>query len=295
MRIPSLSILATMLAVPLVAAPAAAFAQDTTQTAPPTPNPDIGMSGDRVTIGVGAATVPDYEGADSNDIIPAAVAIGTIGGFDFFTRGTQLYVDVIKDPAGPGTKFELGPIVGVRLQRNSRKGIDDAQVRALGKIDTAYEVGASVGISRTGVITSDFDTLSVRVGYVHDVSNAYDSYVLSPQVNYTTPLSYGTLVSIGASMDYVGKGYGRTYFGVTPTGTLASGLRTYGVGDSGWKNYSLSAFALQSLTGDLRRGLAIGGGVLYSQYLGRYKRSPLIRDVGDASTWSAAIGLAYTF
>lgn len=294
MRIPSLSILAVGLAAAL--APAAAHAQDTVaQTAPPSPNPDIGMSGDRVTIGVGAATVPDYEGADSNDIIPGAVAIGTIGGFDFFTRGTQLYVDVIKDPAGPGTKFELGPIVGVRLQRNSRKGIDDLQVRALGKIDTAYEVGASAGLSRTGVITSDFDTLTVRVGYVRDVSNAYDSYVLSPQVNYTTPLSYSTLVSLGASMDYVGKGYGRTYFGVTPAGTLASGLRTYDVGDSGWKNYNLSAFALQSLSGDLRRGLAIGGGVLYSQYLGRYKRSPLIRDVGDASTWSAAIGLAYTF
>lgn len=285
----SLSIAAACLAL----VPVAAFAQDTTQAA--APNPDIGMSGDRVTVGVGAATVPDYEGADSNDIIPAAVAIGTLGGFDFFTRGTQLYVDLVKDPAGPGTKFEFGPIAGVRLQRNSRKGIDNAQVRALGTIDTAYEFGASAGISRTGVITSDFDTLSARVGYIHDVSGAHGSYVISPQVNYTTPLSYSTIVSLGASADYVGKGYGRTYFGVSPTGTLASGLRTYGVGDSGWKNYSLSAFALQSLTGDLRHGLAIGGGVLYSQYLGKYKRSPLIRDVGDSSTWSAAIGLAYTF
>jgi outer membrane scaffolding protein for murein synthesis (MipA/OmpV family) len=274
--------------------PAAAAAQVIdAQTAPPTAASDDG--GDRVTIGIGLASVPDYEGADSNDIVPAAAAVGTLGGFDFFTRGTQLYVDLVRDPAGPGTKFELGPIAAVRFQRNDVDGIDNPQVRALGKIDTAYELGASVGVSRTGVITSDFDTLSARVGFVHDVSGAHGSYVVSPQINYTTPLSYSTLVSLGASADYVGRGFGRTYFAVAPAGTLASGLRTYGVTDSGWKNYSLSLFALQSLSGDLRRGLAVGGGVLYSRYLGKYKRSPLVGDIGDASTWSLAAGLTYTF
>ena len=129
--------------------PTAAAAQDTgTAGAPPTPNPDIGMSGDRVTIGIGAATVPDYEGAATNDIIPAAAAVGTLGGFDFFTRGTQLYVDLVKDAAGPGTKFEFGPILSVRFQRNSVKNIDNPQVRALGKIDVADEVGGYAGISR---------------------------------------------------------------------------------------------------------------------------------------------------
>ncbi len=290
MRLSLLAVAAALAA----ALPAAAAAQVTdAQTAPPAPNPDEG--GDRVTIGIGAASVPDYEGADSNDIVPAAVAIGTLGGYDFFTRGTQLYVDLVRDPAGPGTKFEFGPVAAVRFQRNDVDNIDNAQVRALGKIDVAYELGASVGVSRTGVITSDFDTLSARVGFVHDLSDAHGSYVVSPQINYTTPLSYSTLVSLGASADYVGKGFGRTYFGVTPAGSAASGLRTYGVTDSGWKNYSLSAFALQSLTGDLRRGLAVGGGVLYSRYLGKYKRSPLVRDIGDASTWSLAAGLTYTF
>ena len=287
---------------PIVAAlalglPAVAAAQDTsTAGAPPSPvSAEADPGGDRVTIGVGVATVPNYEGADSNDIVPGGIAVGTLGGVDFFTRGTQLYVDLVGDPSGPGTKFELGPIAAIRLQRNSLKGIDDARVRALGKIDRAYEVGAFAGVSRVGVITSDFDILTARVGFVHDVSDAHGSYVITPQVNYTTPLSVRTLVSLGVSGDYVGRGFGRTYFGVTPAGTLASSLRTYSVGDSGWKSYSLSAFAVQSLSGDLRRGLGIGAGVLYTGYLGRYKRSPLVRDIGKTGTWAAAAGLTYTF
>ena len=280
----------------VLAAPTAALAQVVdVQTAPPAPNPDIGVSGNRITIAIGAASVPEYEGADGNDIIPAAAAVGTVDGFDFFTRGTQLYVDLVRDPAGPGTKLEFGPVVGVRLQRNRLRGIDNAQVRALGKIDTAYEVGASLGIARTGVVTSDFDTLTARVGFLHDVSDAHGSYVVTPQINYTTPLSYTTLVSLGASADYVGKGYGRTYFGVTPGGTLASGLRTYDVRNSGFKSYGVSLFALQSLSGDLRRGFALGGGVLYNRLLGKYKNSPVVRDVGDAGGWSVAAGLTYTF
>ena len=287
-------ILLPAVAALLLGLPALASGQDTGNAgAPPAADPEL--AGDRVTVGIGAATVPDYEGADSNDIIPGAIAVGTLGGVDFFTRGTQLYVDLVSDPAGPGTKFELGPIASVRVGRNNRDGIDNPQVRALGKTDLAYELGAFAGVSRTGVITSDYDTLTARVGFVHDLGDAHGSYVVTPQLNYTTPLSVSTLVSLGVSGDYVGKGYGRTYFGVTPVGTLASGLRTYTIGDSGWKSYSLSAFAVQSLTGDLRRGLGIGAGVLYTGYLGAYKRSPLVRDVGDSSTWAIAAGLTYTF
>ncbi|MHA6767547.1 MipA/OmpV family protein [Sphingobium ummariense] len=247
----------------------------------------------RITIGVGAATLPDYEGSDQNSVTPGAVIVGKIAGHDVFTRGTQLYVNLVPSGDGPRTNFELGLIGAARLDRTNK--VDNLQVRALGKIDTAWEAGGYIGVSRTGVVTSDYDTLTVRVAYVHDVSDVHDSYVITPQVNYTTPLSPRTLVSIGASADYVGKGYGRTYFGVTPAGALASGLRAYSINDSGWKRYNLTAFAVQSLSGDLRRGLGIGDGILYGRMLGRYKRSPIVMDVGDADQFSAAAGLTYTF
>ncbi|MDP1027693.1 MipA/OmpV family protein [Sphingomonas sp. KR1UV-12] len=285
--------LATAIAAAVVTLPSSALAQgQTPPTSPPgDPAPDTG--GNRITVGVGVASLPDYEGSSDNQFIPGAIAVGTVGGFDFFTRGTQLYVDLVPDAPGPGIKYEAGVIGGVRLDRTNR--VDNLQVRALGEIDTAYEVGGFVGIGKTGVITSDYDTLTARVGVVQDVSKTYRSYVVTPQINYTTPLSYTTLVSLGASADYVGKGYGRTYFSVTGPQSLASGLRAYDAADAGWKRFNLSFFAVQSLSGDLRRGLGVGAGVLYGKMLGRYKRSPIVEDVGDADQWSFAAGLTYTF
>lgn len=69
----------------------------------------------RVTIGVGAATLPDYEGADENSITPGAIVVGKIADHDLFTRGTQLYFNLIPSGSGPGTNFELGVIGAVRL------------------------------------------------------------------------------------------------------------------------------------------------------------------------------------
>lgn len=247
----------------------------------------------RVTIGVGAATLPDYEGAGENSITPGAIVVGKVANHDFFTLGTQLYFNLIPSGSGPSTNFELGVIGAARLDRTNK--VKDLQVRAVGKLGTAWEAGGYVGISRTGLITSDYDTLTVRVAYVHDLSGVHDSYIITPQINYVTPLSRRTLVSIGASAEYVGAGYGRTYFGVTQAGSLASGLRAYSINKSGWKRYNLTAYALQSLSGDLRRGWGIGAGVLYGRLLGDYKRSPIVADVGAANQLSAAVGLTYTF
>jgi outer membrane protein len=261
----------------------------------PNPSPPITNARDnnRVTVAVGVASLPDYDGADSNDFSPVGAVIGTVRGHDFFTRGTQLYVNLIPNTGNVGINYELGVIGGIRTDRTGK--VDNRQVRALGKIDTAYEVGGYVGIGKTGVITSDYDTLTARVAYVHDVSDTYDSYVITPQINYTTPLSVRTLVSMGVSGDYVGKGFGRTYSAVTPIGTLNSGLRTYDVNDSGFREINASLFVVQSLSGDLRHGFGIGAGVLYGRLLGKYKDSPIVADVGSADQWMGAVGLTYTF
>ncbi len=261
----------------------------------PNPSPPITNPADnnRITVAVGVASLPDYQGADSNSFTPAGAIVGTVRGHDFFTRGTQLYVNLIPNTGEVGINYEVGVIGAIRTDRTGK--VDNRQVRALGKIDTAYEIGGYLGIGKTGVITSDYDTLTARVAYVHDVSGTYDSYVVTPQVNYTTPLSVRTLVAIGMSADYAGKGFGRTYASVTPIGTLASGLRTYDVNDSGFRQVNASAFVVQSLSGDLRHGLGVGAGVVYGRMLGKYKDSPIVADVGSADQWVGAVGLTYTF
>src|SRR3546814_7632977 len=90
------------------------------------------------------------------------------------------------------------------------------------------------------VCSSDLDSLSLRVSYLHDVGNEHDSYIITPSIGYGTPLGTKTYAGVGVSADYVGKGYSQTYFGVTPAGAVASGLPAYAVSDSGFKNVRLS-------------------------------------------------------
>lgn len=245
-----------------------------------------------LTIGAGAAYVPSYDGSDDYVFTPVVQARGKVADFAFWTRGTSLYVDAIPNTDANGLDFELGPVVNVRRDRVSR--IKDDQVRALGKLDTAIEVGGFIGIGKTGIFTSAYDNLSARVSWTKDVNGAHKSYVITPAIEYVTPLSTQNFVGIGVSADYVGKGYGRYYYDV---GANTAGLPVYtdAGDDAGFKKVSLNMTAGQSLSGDLRRGLAVFVAGGYSRMLGDYKRSPIVAIAGDKDQWIAAIGIGYTF
>lgn len=283
--------LAAAAAVLALVAAAPAFAQDATGSPA---GPTLDTSGDRITIGVGVASVPSYEGSDNNNFIPAGAIQGTISGYAFSTNGTRLYVDVIRNQPGPVVDFQLGPVIGVNLDRNRVKTIDDAAVERLGDRKIAIEAGGYIGIGKTGVITSDYDKLSASVAYVNDVNDAHHSYAITPQLDYGTPLSTKAYVGLSLSANYVGGGYADTYFGVTPAGTLASGLPTFNP-DKGWKNYSVSALLNYSLTGDLLHGLGLGIGGSYSRLLGDFKDSPIVSLRGDKDQLYGFVGLTYTF
>lgn len=281
------SLLASVAIMTFAAAPNA-FAQDAAaRDATEVPEND-----DSLTIGAGAAYVPSYQGSDDYNVIPGAALRGKISGHNFYTRGSSFYFDLIPEKPDNSLDLSFGPVVGARFQRTRR--IKDDQVEALGKLDTAIEVGAFAGIAKTGLITSDYDTLSFRVSYVRDVANTHDSYILTPAIEYGTPLSPAIYVGIGASADYVGNGYASTYYSVTPAGTAASGLSTFDA-DKGWKNITSTLFASYSLSGDLRKGWALFAAGSYSKMLGDFKRSPLVSEAGDANQWFGAFGVGYTF
>jgi outer membrane scaffolding protein for murein synthesis (MipA/OmpV family) len=250
------------------------------------------VDGNSFTIGVGAGYMPSYEGSDDYRVIPAAVVRGKVGGHNFYTRGLQLYVDAIPESQGTGLDLSFGPVVGLRLNRTS--GIKDERVKALGELDTAYEVGAFAGIGQTGVITSDYDTLSFRVTYLTDVGNAHKSHIITPSIEYGTPLSRQTYIGVSASADFVGGGYADYYFNVTPAGALASGLAPYDA-DGGFKSWSLSLAGAQSVTGDLLGGMALFAIGSYTRLRGDFAESPIVSTAGSRNQWFAAIGLSYTF
>jgi outer membrane scaffolding protein for murein synthesis (MipA/OmpV family) len=274
--------LTALAAALLAAAPAAAQEEETGR-------PDDRNS---LTIGVGGAYIPSYEGSDDYILSPVGLAFGKLGGFGFATRGTALTIDLIPDSADAPFSFELGPVANLRLDRTNR--IKDPAVRALGELDEAIELGGYVGVAKNGLLNR-YDSLGVRLTYQKDVSDTHGSSVLTPAIEYSTPLSTRTYAQLGFQAERVGDGYARTYFGITPAGSSASGLPVY-TADGGWKSHRLSLFMGQVLTGDLRDpGLSLFGGLAWSRLLGDFKRSPIVSIRGDADQYLATLGLAFTF
>jgi len=276
---------ALLIAAALGALASPAFAQSG-DAALPNPNDQS----DTFTIGAGVGMVPDYEGSDDYRFIPAVAARGRISGISFSTRGTYLYVDVI--PRGSGKiEFDAGPIAGVRLNRTGK--IKDDFVNRLPDRKAAIELGGFAGITAHG-LTNPYDSLSFRLDVVKDVANGHGSTVITPTLDFGTPISRTTYVGASLSADFVGEGYADSYFSVTPAEAVASGLRAYDA-DGGYKGWKVALLANQSLSGDLTRGLSLFGTGSYGRLAGDFRRSPIVADRGSASQWFGAIGLGYTF
>ena len=264
---------------------APAFAQDMQ----PLPSPEEINAANSFTVAGGGAIIPDYEGSDEYKWIPAAAIRGKVGTISFSTRGLYLYVDVVN---GPGkVDFDVGPIVGVRLNRTGK--IKDDLVNLLPDRKAAIEVGGFVGVSFKG-LTNPYDSLGVRLDVVHDVANAHESTVFSPNVEFSTPLSRSFYVVASVGAEFVSNRFADYYFSVSPPETILSGLPTFNA-DGGMKNWKAGLLANYSLSGDLRHGLSLFGLANYSRLLGDFKRTPIVSQRGSAGQWLGALGLAYTW
>ena len=277
-------------AVLAVALAAPALAQNEPAAAE-LPSPEDLANRDTLTIGVGGALVPDYEGSDDYRLIPAAAIRGSYHGISFSTRGTYLYVDVL--PQSGNIDFDVGPIVGARL--NKRRHIKDDIVELLPKTKTAIEVGGFAGIGIHGV-TNPYDRLGLRLDVLHDIGSAHKSTVFSPNLEFSTPLSRTTYASANLGAEFVGNKYADYYYTITPADSvLTGGILPPFDADGGMKNWKIGLLLNQSITGDLLHGLSVFGVGQYSRLVGDFKRSPIVSDRGSASQWLAAAGVAYTW
>lgn len=269
------------------------------QTAPESPLPpaDEVLNTDVTTIGFGAGMVADYEGSNDYRLIPAAALRTKIGNVSLSTRGLYLYADVIDGKSG-NMDFDLGPIIGLRMNRSGK--IKDDVVDLLPERNKAIEVGGFAGIGFSG-LTNPYDRLSLRLDAVRDVGKAHRSTVITPTIDFSTPLSRTLYVGASLSADFVSNRFADYYFSITPAEALATGGLLTGprIGafdaDGGMKNWKIGLLANQSISGDLLKGWSIFALANHSRLVGDFKRSPIVRDRGSASQWMGAVGLAYTF
>ena len=286
--------------VPLV--PDAAYLQDSQideaillPARGPEGDEDRKWSRDYISIAGGVITTPSYNGSDDRVVLPAFYLRGRLSGFSFSTRGTNFQLDLIRQKRGQKTDLKFGPIISLRSDRTGR--IKDPQVEALGEKKMAVEMGFGAGITHTGVVTSGYDQVGFRIVGLADISGRHDSWVVSPTIEYGTPLSKQAYLGVSASMNIYGKGFGRYYFDVDPIGSAASGLPVYtGAGNKVTAGkYTVGFAGAYGLSGDLRKGFVLIGGAQYGRMLGRYADSPIVADAGDADQWLGGIGLAYQF
>jgi outer membrane protein len=243
---------------------------------------------DSVTVGIGAAVIPRYDGSRFYLVTPIAGARGKISGISFSLIAVNFSADVIQSTAPTGGKFVFGPMAHLTLNRSSLR---QSRISLLGDIDPALEVGLHAGYQQTGVITSQYDVLTLDVAVSHDVTGIHDSVIVTPQITYATPLSKRMLVALNVAADYVGAGYAKTYYGVTPAQSAISGFPTFDIG-AGFNNVSAGFLAGYSLSGDLRHGFSVFAAGNYSRFLPETRRSPLVH--ADEQL-VGALGIAYTF
>lgn len=271
-----------------LAAPALAQSQP---AAAQLPSPEDVANRDTLTVGIGGAILPDYEGSDDYRIIPAAAIRGSYRGISFTSRGSYLYVDLV--PRSAALDLDAGPIVGARL--DNRKHIDDEVVKLLPNLKTAFEVGGFAGVSLHGV-TNPYDTLAFRLDVLHGLGSDHGWTNFSPNVEFSTPVSRKTYVSLTAGAEFAANKYADYYFTITPADSARTGgLLSAFNADGGLKNWKLALLVNQSITGDLLGGLSLFGMGQYSRLVGDFKRSPIVSDRGSAGQWLGAIGLAYTW
>jgi outer membrane protein len=260
-------------------------------TGSPMPSAEDVANRDTVTVAGGVATVPDYVGSDNYRLIPAVAIRGKVSGFSFTSRGTYLYFDAIPHRGADKVEFNVGPIAGVRFNRTSH--VKDPVVNLLPKLNRAIEVGGFAGVSFHGLV-DPYDTLGFRLDVLHDIGNAHKSTVLSPNLEFSTPLSRRTYASANVGAEFVSNRFADYYFSISPADALRSGLPVYNAG-GGMKDWKAGLLVNQSITGDLLGGLSLFGTAQYTRLVGDFRRSPIVSQRGSASQWLAAAGLAYTW
>ncbi|BBC74357.1 structural protein MipA [Altererythrobacter sp. B11] len=252
---------------------------------------DTVFDGDYLSVGVGAAVVPSYDGSDDYVVSPVPLVQGSIKGVGINPRAAGLALDFVPDAAeGPG--FNLG--VAGRLRLNRTRQIKDPVVKSLGELDTAVEVGPTAGVRFPGVL-NPYDSLTVTTDVLWDVAGAHDGMVVNPSIAYFTPLSRGMAATLSLNAEYGDDSFADYYYSITPGQSLASGLPAYQA-DGGFTKAGASLLMAYDLDGELANGgLALFAVGSYSRMLGDAKDSPIVSIRGSANQWAGAIGIGYTF
>lgn len=241
------------------------------------PNSDV--SG---TIALGVATIPEFEGAERQRVIPLVSGQVRWGNRYLAIEGVTARLNVLDSKS-----FELGPVADLTFGRRAK--LKTLAIRALGRIDDAYQIGSFAAVRASSVLTEG-DQLRGSIQMTRDVSNVHKGWLGQAAIDYRLPVSSRFTLSAQTSLRFADDKYARTYFSVSPEGAAASGLQAFnakgGVKDLGF-----------SLTGsyNLSQHWSVLGYAGYRRMVGDFGRSPVVRTAGSRNQTSGGVGVVYSF
>ncbi|WP_246021766.1 MipA/OmpV family protein [Alteraurantiacibacter aquimixticola] len=277
-----------------LAAPAVAQDEEGDTATSADPYADTVFSGDYLSVGVGVALNPSYSGSNDYVVTPLPIVQGSLKGVDINPRPAGLALDFLQDPEdGPG--FDLG--IAARLRSDRAMQISDPVVKSLGKLDRAFEIGPTAGVSFAQVL-NPYDSLTLTTDVRWDIAGAHDGMVVDPSIAYFTPVSEGVAGSLTVSASYGDSDFHDYYYTVTPAQSLVTGgeLPVYTPDGGGFTSVGTTLLVGVDLDGNLANGgwalIAIGG---YSRLLGDAKDTPFTSVRGSANQFLGVLGVGYTF
>ena len=228
-----------------------------------------------ITLGIGAAFVPDYEGSTHYEArpLPFANVVWDSGRF-LKLDGNGLRANVIANDT-----WSFGPLV---QYRDKRSDVDNGQVDDMRKVDPASEVGAFVGMN--------VDNWKAELCGTKDIAAGHHGYLVSLSGGYTMPVDESLKIYMGASTTYASGEYMSTYFKVDRDNSMRSGLKTYSA-DSGFKDIGVNMNVRYSPWE--KWGIMCVAG--YKRLIGDAEDSPVVDDAGDANQYSGGIIATYNF
>jgi outer membrane scaffolding protein for murein synthesis (MipA/OmpV family) len=171
-------------------------------------------------VALGAGIAPEYDGASDVRVIPFVLADIRWQGISFEFRGLRGRADLASDP-----RFAIGPVIGARLDRGGL----DGPVGLLPEVDAAIEAGAFIGY-RFGGGQLGQGSLQLDLSAVHDVSNTHNGLLATASASYAAIRKPNSFVTVDVQTSWANADHSRTYFGISATDAVRSGLMAYRLG-----------------------------------------------------------------
>lgn len=231
-------------------------------------------------VALGAGVAPEFDGSDKYQAIPFAIANVKWRGVELQLRGLQARLDVLGD-----SPWDVGPIVNLRGKRD-----DDVKgpVSRLAEIDRTVEAGGFIGY-RFGGRQDGLGEIGLEASFLHDVSGEHDGFAVNAGVSYAAIRWGRVFANVDADATYGDKSFNRTYFGVTRSGSAASGLRAYRP-DAGFRDVGAGLTVGYQI--DERWGLL--GRASVTRYVGEAADSPIVKD-GSKTAGLFGLGVSYRY